>query len=428
MKIAIIGGGLTGLTAAFILSKKHDVTLFEKEDYLGGMASSYLVEWDGGKYPITKTYHHVLDGDLTTIEFIRKFGLEKKFHRKKVKQGFIYKNKIFGFSTPLEILKFPTSFSDKFKLAKFILLDLKQKDLSKLDDINAKRWITKKAGGTNYNMFFKQLIKNKFHDSPENITASWVITRLAKESSSFLKKFGWLEGGVVQIINGFEDCIKKNNGKIIMNAEVTSIRNKDKKLIYIKNGLKKEFKFNILISTIPPEVFLKVMDNAPDDIKEQLQKIRYLSCICATFGLKKSLTGYYWLNVLDEGLPFSVVFNDTTLYEDASPKNKSVVYITTYLMNNEDLWKMSEEEIKAVYVDSIKKIIPGFEEQIEWWRIFKLKYAEAIYKVGFVNPPMNYDGIYFAGIYKIYPKIRNMASAMEEGEKIAEKITSDYNT
>ena len=350
MKIAIIGGGLTGLTAAYLLSKKHDVILFEKEDYLGGMASSYLIEWDGKKYPITKTYHHILDGDITTLDFIKKFGLKKKFHRKKVKQGFIYNNKILGFSTPLEILRFPTPFIDKIKLAKFILFDLKQNNWEKLNNINAKEWITKKAGNKNFNVFFKKLIENKFHDSPENITASWVGTRLVKESSSFLKKFGWLEGGVIQIINGFVDNIKKNNGKIILNAEVSSIKIKDKKVIYNKDGSKKEFKFDIVVSTIAPEIFLNIIDQIPDNIKKQLGEIKYLSCICATIGLRKKLTDYYWLNVLDEGLPFSVVFNHTALYEDASPKNKSVFYITTYLMKDEKLWNLSEEEIKNTYI------------------------------------------------------------------------------
>ena len=43
MKIAIIGAGISGLTAAYILSKKHSITLYEKNNYLGGHANTFQV-------------------------------------------------------------------------------------------------------------------------------------------------------------------------------------------------------------------------------------------------------------------------------------------------------------------------------------------------------------------------------------------------
>lgn len=43
-KIAIIGGGVAGLTAFWQLSKKYDVTLFEKDSYFGGQAQTVAVE------------------------------------------------------------------------------------------------------------------------------------------------------------------------------------------------------------------------------------------------------------------------------------------------------------------------------------------------------------------------------------------------
>ncbi len=43
----------------------------------------------------------------------------------------------------------------------------------------------------------------------------------------------------------------------------------------------------------------------------------------------------------------------------------------------------------------------------------------------FVNPPVSSNGIYFAGIYKIFPKIRNMASAIESGLEAAERLEND---
>lgn len=47
MRIAIIGGGVTGLVAAFRLGMHHDVTLYEANDYLGGHVNTVDVEAEG---------------------------------------------------------------------------------------------------------------------------------------------------------------------------------------------------------------------------------------------------------------------------------------------------------------------------------------------------------------------------------------------
>ena len=46
MKIAVLGAGISGLGSAYILSKKHDVDIYEKENRLGGHARTTLVQED----------------------------------------------------------------------------------------------------------------------------------------------------------------------------------------------------------------------------------------------------------------------------------------------------------------------------------------------------------------------------------------------
>ena len=47
-KIAVIGGGISGLTAAYILARTDEVTVFEAGDRLGGHADTHLVPEPGG--------------------------------------------------------------------------------------------------------------------------------------------------------------------------------------------------------------------------------------------------------------------------------------------------------------------------------------------------------------------------------------------
>ena len=48
MRIAIVGAGVAGIVAAYLLSRKHDVTLFEKNDYIGGHTNTVAIHDESG--------------------------------------------------------------------------------------------------------------------------------------------------------------------------------------------------------------------------------------------------------------------------------------------------------------------------------------------------------------------------------------------
>jgi len=51
-KIAIIGSGISGLASAYFLKRKHDITLYEREDRLGGHSRTITVRKDGRIIPV----------------------------------------------------------------------------------------------------------------------------------------------------------------------------------------------------------------------------------------------------------------------------------------------------------------------------------------------------------------------------------------
>lgn len=69
MKIAIIGAGISGLTAAYRLAERHDITLFEANDYIGGHTNTVDVELDGERHAIDTGF--IVFNDWTYPNFIK---------------------------------------------------------------------------------------------------------------------------------------------------------------------------------------------------------------------------------------------------------------------------------------------------------------------------------------------------------------------
>ena len=69
MKIAIIGSGISGLTSAYLLNKKHDITLFEKNDYVGGHTHTHELEYDKTKWFVDSGF--IVYNERTYPNFIK---------------------------------------------------------------------------------------------------------------------------------------------------------------------------------------------------------------------------------------------------------------------------------------------------------------------------------------------------------------------
>lgn len=69
MKIAIIGSGISGLTAAWLLHQSHEITVFEANDYIGGHTHTIEVDVDGEQLPIDTGF--IVYNDRTYPNFIR---------------------------------------------------------------------------------------------------------------------------------------------------------------------------------------------------------------------------------------------------------------------------------------------------------------------------------------------------------------------
>lgn len=72
MNIAIIGSGISGLTSAYLLNRRHDVTVFEASDWVGGHTHTVDVTVDGQTHAVDTGF--IVFNDWTYPNFIRLLG------------------------------------------------------------------------------------------------------------------------------------------------------------------------------------------------------------------------------------------------------------------------------------------------------------------------------------------------------------------
>lgn len=79
MRIAIVGTGISAMTAAYLLHRDHELTVFDKADYIGGHTNTLDITLDGVQYPVDTGF--IVFNDWTYPNFIRlldRLGVESR--------------------------------------------------------------------------------------------------------------------------------------------------------------------------------------------------------------------------------------------------------------------------------------------------------------------------------------------------------------
>jgi protoporphyrinogen oxidase len=403
MKIGVIGGGLTGLTAAHRLVQDHEVDLFEKMPYLGGCLSSYKVN----DYWIERYYHHCFSGDSSLFALITEMDLIDKLEWKTGTTGYFANNKIYPLNTPLQILLYPElSLIDKIKLAR-LTFKAKKTDLKTLDDIPAEQYIIKNLGKNIYSSFFEPLLKSKFGERRKEVSAAWLFSRIAIRSNRGVsgEHLGYMNGGFQQLIDALEKSIALKGGGIRKQTPVLSISHKNGS--WEVNGIL----YDTIISTIPPQELERIGGPV-------LPPVPYQGAACMTLALEREVTGgMYWLNMKDAA-PYGAVVAHTN-FIPFKRYGEHIVYLASYFTGTVPPrldFRMLEDFCTRFSVA---------KDEIHWYKMAVDPWAGPVYTTGYRSliPSYEHQGLFMAGMFSPanYPE-RSMEGSIRAGSEVAECI------
>jgi len=412
MRIAIIGAGFTGLTAALRLSQKgHQITVFEKEEKAGGLAGGFKeTDW---QWPLDFFYRHLFSNDQVAKKLLKEIDTEISWS--KPKTSVFKKGGIYRFDSPLSILSFPYfSLSDKIRTG---LVSLYLKTINHwqpLEKITASSWLPKFYGKRVYQIIWLPLLKGKFGSWAEKVPMAWFWARIKKRTTCL----GYPQGGFQSLANKLVEIIKKNGGQFYFQKEIKSFQ-------------ELEGKFDRIIFTTPVEIFLRIMKGElPQDYRQKLSQFKMSGVLNLILVLKKNFfkDGTYWLNINEENFPFVGVVEHTNFINKSCYGHQPILYVLDYYPQNHPFFKTDKEAVLKEFLPFLPKINPDFKENlIEKSYLFSNLYAQPLIPLNystiipsFKTPVKN---VFLACMQQVYPWDRGLNYAIEEGEKIAELVS-----
>lgn len=430
LKIAIIGGGLTGLTAAFKLSQfNYDVHLFESDDRVGGMIKGVALA-QSGQY-IDDIYHHLFTSDKYLLSLLKELGLDFDLSWQKAKNALLYQQNLYPFSTPFDLLNFkPIPFRQRLRTGLAVLKASRLKNWQKLEKELASDWLSQNCGQKSWSLLWQPLLASKFGPDFEQISAVWIWNKFKLRGSSrdgANEKLGYLKGGFQRLVNKLEETIKNRGVKINTNRHVTRIFTSSGENERAKYKIEDQqevypLEFDHVIATVAAEEFLIMAEQLinNDQYKRKLAQVKYKANLCLALVYEKTLSPWYWTTICDD-LPFVVAVEQDNLYS-AGQEEGSLVYFSRYLDQSDQLWQKTDEEILAVFKKAAAVAFPlAKDNKVISSRLTKTRYSQPVIERNYskmipeIKTPA--PGLWLAGMAQIYPEDRGMNYAVRLAEE-----------
>lgn len=384
--VGILGGGITGLTAAFYLLRAGcQVTLIEAQPQLGGLATYY----DFGPFLWDKFYHCILTSDRPLLELIGDLGLAGEMRWTETKVGFFTPYGLHSMTSSLDFLRFPAiSLLEKFRLGLGLLAVNRINDGLALEQEPIGPWLTGRFGRGNYEKLWEPLLKCKLGSAREQASASFIwatIKRLystREKDASKKEKLGYVRGGYHTVFTSLAKQVESQGGEIVTGARVQRIQglNGGRVRVDILNG---SLDFDSVIATMPSSIFAKIVPELDAAYRARLEKMQYMGMVCAVMLLKRKLTPYYCTNITED-LPFTGIIEMTNLISLEETRGRHLVYLPKYTSPTDPLFEAGEDEVWNLFHPALKRVVPDLQDdEIERHMVFRERLVQPVPVLGY---------------------------------------------
>ncbi len=431
-RIAIIGGGIAGLSAAYDLTRRPGlaVTVYEGSDTLGGLAAGFRGRptWE---WPLEHFYHHLFTNDDAIIGLTRELGLAHLLDFHTPITAMYYRGRNYPMDTPLRLLRFPhLSLFNRLRMG-VALAYLRYHPLRpwrRFDQVLADPWLDRWMGSTAYQMLWRPMLQGKFGPHYADVNLAWFWARMVKRT----RQLGYYQGGFQAFVDGLADAVQRQGAVVHTGARVQAITPAPQGGLQVSLAGQAPVAYDTVLSTVSPALMQRLAPDLPANYLAALRGLRSMGAVVTTVALNQPLMPpIYWANIpKQEGLPFLALVEHTNMIDPSHYGGDHLIYIGDYLDPDHAYFGLDADALLAEFVPHLAKFNPNFRP--DWvtgaW-VHKATYAQPVPPAGYaamipdIRTPL--AGLYFASMSQVYPWDRGTNYAVEMGRKVAQMIIAD---
>jgi protoporphyrinogen oxidase len=430
--VAIIGGGVTGLTAAYrLLQGGCAVHLYEASDDLGGLVRTFEVAGE----PLECFYHHLFTGDSAALRLFDELGVGERLEWHASRVGVFHEGRAYPFTSALDLLRFsPLSVVDRVRLGLMALRLRGEQNGSSFEKVSAEDWIRNEVSDRVLDVVWGPLLRGKFGEMWDQVVMTWLWNKIQTRFSSRRGRLsqrevlGYMRGSFGAWISVLVDRIRDLGCEIETSAPVGRLVSEGGRIGIEGSGA--TALFDAAVATISNERFEGIAPPLTEGYTASLRGTRYQDAVCLVLVLDRPFTDYYWLNMNDPDMPFVAVVEQTNLVSAERYGGRHVVYVSNYPAGDASLTHEDANGLMRTYLPHLRRINTAFAESwISDCQLFHARDAQPVFTVGAGSRVPEHrtpvPGLYLANMAQIYPEDRGQNYAIKQGEAVARLVLED---
>lgn len=443
--IVILGGGLSGLTAAYALTGAGRRTaLIEKGTTVGGLARTLTYEghrFDLGGHrfltsdrKINQIVQDVLGEDLLTVG--RKSRIY--FRDRYVDYPLNPANAVFGLGLPatLKIL------SD-YGMEKAAGIVKPRVNLS-LED-----WVVAQFGRAMFDLYFRDYSEKVWGIGCNRIDMDWIAQRIDGLSlwealkNAFFKvsgrkiktlndTFQYPRWGIGQIAEQLGNAISARN-PIMTGTEVVGIHHTGDRVlaVEVQEGQHRDLlDGDDFMSSIPLPQLLKCLSpRPPEEIRHAAAQLAYRDLVTVTLLVdRERVTDLTWLYLPEKTIPFGRIHEPTNWSRAMAPEGRTHLVAEYFCTRGDEVWSAPDSRLEALTVEHLQRLGLIRQAEVTGSCVMRTGHAYPLFEIGYrehVTTIMNYlarlKNLQVIGRTGMFSYL-NMDPAMGSGLEAAERL------